>query len=539
MLAGKVFCISGEFDVSEDVDNAIKQKLRERIEKKGGVYVARFSTMATHVILGDSPSAKWTTELANNKNITGVSFEQFVAMTSVAKKTFGGPDSIVIPSPPPSPPRHRANLLLTDRNRPTKLVDIIGNKKLVHEVHAWLRKWRAGEGQNAIMLCGPAGIGKTSLAHVVAADCGYTVLELNASDVRGRQDVVTMLRGPSQTRVVGSTSRGNCIIMDEVDGMTGGEEGGAQALAQIIKSSQCPIICICNDKFAPPVKILKDLCVFFAVWPPNSAECLELARGINTRESLFISDVVLRDIVAQCNGDIRHIITTMQVAKCKGSTMVCETDRVCSPFDCARRMFASGVSLQEISSLAKDGGELMDAFVAENYIRATGAQFAGNVSAAGADAADLISLGDVMHETIWKSQGWALESIQQYVATVLPPTLTSGSLRGKVEFPSSVGKRKRFDLNDVLAKFQMGCLDVDMLITTLVVPLTTSRAENVVDDIIAEFRRRDINIREFDSLAEYGVVMDVKGRGKMYCNLLSKISEPVYARLQTALEPVS
>lgn len=36
----------------------------------------------------------------------------------------------------------------------------------------------------AALLSGPPGVGKTTAAHVVAAECGFEVMELNASDKR-------------------------------------------------------------------------------------------------------------------------------------------------------------------------------------------------------------------------------------------------------------------------------------------------------------------------------------------------------------------
>jgi len=36
------------------------------------------------------------------------------------------------------------------------------------------------------------------------------------------------------------------LIMDEVDGMSGGDRGGVADLIASIKSSKVPIICICN-----------------------------------------------------------------------------------------------------------------------------------------------------------------------------------------------------------------------------------------------------------------------------------------------------
>ncbi len=38
------------------------------------------------------------------------------------------------------------------------------------------------------------------------------------------------------------------VIMDEVDGMGGGDRGGNQELIALIKKTRVPVICICNDR---------------------------------------------------------------------------------------------------------------------------------------------------------------------------------------------------------------------------------------------------------------------------------------------------
>lgn len=47
------------------------------------------------------------------------------------------------------------------------------------------------------------------------------------------------------------------LLMDEVDGMAGNEDrGGLQELINLIKSTDVPIICICNDRNNPKMRTL-------------------------------------------------------------------------------------------------------------------------------------------------------------------------------------------------------------------------------------------------------------------------------------------
>ena len=53
------------------------------------------------------------------------------------------------------------------------------------------------------------------------------------------------------------SAKKHVLLMDEVDGMAGNEDrGGLQELIALIKSTEIPIICICNDRNNPKMRTL-------------------------------------------------------------------------------------------------------------------------------------------------------------------------------------------------------------------------------------------------------------------------------------------
>ncbi len=52
-----------------------------------------------------------------------------------------------------------------------------------------------------------------------------------------------------------------CLVMDEVDGMSGGDRGGVQDLIESIKRSRVPIVAICNDKYHQKLRSLRNHCL--------------------------------------------------------------------------------------------------------------------------------------------------------------------------------------------------------------------------------------------------------------------------------------
>lgn len=79
-----------------------------------------------------------------------------------------------------------------------------------------------------LLLTGPPGLGKTTLAHVIAHQAGYQTQEINASDDRTAKVVHDRIRQSLETRVMTtlgnlSSSKPTCLIIDEIDGAAGGD----------------------------------------------------------------------------------------------------------------------------------------------------------------------------------------------------------------------------------------------------------------------------------------------------------------------------
>ena len=150
-------------------------------------------------------------------------------------------------------------MLWTDKYRPQTLDEVVGNNKEKKIIIDWVNNWKNGNPQNPLLLVGPPGIGKTTLALVIAKDFSEHI-ELNASDKRS-QDVIKRTIGESSSSRSLFGDEYKLIIMDEVDGIHGtNDRGGVKAIGDIIKNSKHPMILIANDFYSKRLQSIKPKC---------------------------------------------------------------------------------------------------------------------------------------------------------------------------------------------------------------------------------------------------------------------------------------
>ena len=199
--------------------------------------------------------------------------------------------------------------------------------------------------KKVILLCGPPGTGKTTLAHVVAQHCGYRPIEINASDDRSPEYIRELLSRATQNTTLSHDKRPNCIIIDEIDGLDNTNKQSLDLLIEILnapiqshsketnsgtskKSSSAtnnnkkdifpltrPLICICNDQYAPVLRDLKKISDIFLFQLPQDLRLVSRLQQICKEENIIIpSTSVLNELIVATGHDIRSSINNLQFA---------------------------------------------------------------------------------------------------------------------------------------------------------------------------------------------------------------------------------
>ncbi|KDQ61061.1 hypothetical protein JAAARDRAFT_67462 [Jaapia argillacea MUCL 33604] len=252
--------------------------------------------------------------------------------------------------------------LWVDRYRPQRFTDLIGDDRVHRETMTWVKEWdfcvfgkkkgkkRARDDaqedeyrdeyhrprERILLLSGPPGLGKTTLANVIAQQAGYSVFEINASDARSGSIVDDRIRPALESGSAIGSSKPVLVVIDEIDGATGAGDNSNAFVHKLVeltldkprkkrnkrdpKSSRPllrPIICICNDLYASSLAKLRPHARIIRFNRPADLHVVKRLREICETECLRADSRALSALVGVARGDMRGCLNTLQFIKAK------------------------------------------------------------------------------------------------------------------------------------------------------------------------------------------------------------------------------
>jgi len=229
-------------------------------------------------------------------------------------------------------------LPLIEKYRAASLGDIKGQDLAIQETVTFLKTFPK---KKAIILNGPVGTGKTSIALALAKELNLELFELNASDLRNRSKLEEILKPATLQRSL--FKQGKLILMDEADGITTSDRGGLPELLALIDKTKYPIIITANDIWQRKFNLLRKKCHLINLKELNNQTTLKILKNILDKENKKIKIETLDLIAKKSKGDIRAALNDLQTVLNLGEENfifeISEREKQESIFDALKTIF--------------------------------------------------------------------------------------------------------------------------------------------------------------------------------------------------------
>lgn len=201
---------------------------------------------------------------------------------------------------------------LADKIRPKTLADVVGQEHILAEGKPLRRIIESGSVPNMIFY-GPSGVGKTTVARIIAENCGMTLYKLNGTNasLSDIKDVVADIG-------TFGTENGILLYLDEIQYLNKKQQ---QSLLEYIENGDITLIASTteNPYFAVYNAVISRSTVFEfkPVTAQQLAPAIKRAFRIISEErqiSVAADDEIINKIAYSCGGDVRKAINTAELA---------------------------------------------------------------------------------------------------------------------------------------------------------------------------------------------------------------------------------
>lgn len=193
---------------------------------------------------------------------------------------------------------------------PGKISEVIGQDEKIKLVVNFINFYKEQK-KKAILLYGVAGCGKTSSVYAIANELGLEVIEMNASDLRNKEQIESVVGAASKQQSLFFKSK--IILIDELDGIAGREDyGGVPTLAKLIDESAFPIIITANNPFLNKFSSLRRKTELIQFEELNVDDVYKILEKICLSEGIKFDQSALKGIARRNKGDARSAINDLQ-----------------------------------------------------------------------------------------------------------------------------------------------------------------------------------------------------------------------------------
>ena len=231
-----------------------------------------------------------------------------------------------------------------DKYKPQAFIDLVSDDAINRKFLVWLSEWKKkgnhpsasitispltlpimqtthanepilAEPQNrkVLLIGGPPGVGKSALIEVCCRHFKYQIVESNASEDRGKNEMTKRITDVTGTRSVLDGTKPQILVIEEIDG----EDCTApEVLVDILHKRpemiKRPIICVCSDVYKKSLRGLREMSTVVTVNPPKSLRLAEKIKKILVSENVRMESLAVDKLISVCDCDVRSCLNQLQ-----------------------------------------------------------------------------------------------------------------------------------------------------------------------------------------------------------------------------------
>jgi replication factor C subunit 1 len=259
--------------------------------------------------------------------------------------------------------------MLTDKYKPDNFENFVGNKQNVISLHKWFDNWRVDDQKSkCCLISGTSGIGKTLSIDLLIKKYNLNPITISPEDkIENEYNINCII--PSIKIEKSILSKKNILIIHDIDSYD--DYGFIKNILLCLKETKIPVITTCNNRYEQSLKPILSMCFDIKFQKPSVLEISKFLNPILKKEQIRISEIKLKNIIDDSNGDIRNILLSLQlnyIGKTNGVTS-CKDKTISQTniFELTKLFMSQNIDINEKYPLFWLNNDILPLMIHENY----------------------------------------------------------------------------------------------------------------------------------------------------------------------------